>query len=131
MTNRGRFSLLATLPVLTTASPAKAAEFRGGVRQAPVPTLRMGDIVIVDDLGSDKVAGVREAIEAVGATPLYLAPCSPDLNPIERAFAKLKAILRKLGARTVDDLGRAIGNALDAFFPTECGNDLVDAGYSV
>ncbi len=91
----------------------------------------MGDIVIVDDLGSDKVAGVREAIQAVGATPLHLPPCSPDLNPIERVFAKLKAILRKLGARTVDDLWRAIGNAFDAFSPTECGNDLVDAGYSV
>ena len=76
-------------------------------------------------------AGVHEAIEAVGATPLYLPPYSPDLNPIEQVFAKLKAILRKVGARTVDDLWRAIGNALDEFSPTECRNYLVNAGYSV
>ena len=66
-----------------------------------------------------------------GATPLYLPPYSPDLNPIEQVFAKLKAILRKVGARTVDDLWRAIGNALDEFSPTECRNYLVNAGYSV
>ena len=71
------------------------------------------------------------AIEAVGATPLYLPPYGPDLNPIEPVFAKLKAILRRLGASTVDDLWRAIGNPLDEFSPTECRNHLVTAGYSV
>jgi len=107
------------------------ARFLAWVRQALVPTLSKGDIVIMDNLGSHKVAGVREAIEAVGATPLYLPPYSPALNPIEQVFAKLKAILRKVSARTVDDLWRAIGNALDQFSPTECGNYLVNAGYSV
>ncbi|MCZ6744562.1 MAG: IS630 family transposase [Alphaproteobacteria bacterium] len=107
------------------------ARFLAWVRQALVPTLSKGDIVIMDNLSSHKVAGVREAIEAVGATPLYLPPYSPDLNPIEQVFAKLKAILRTVGARTVDDLWRAIGNALDQFSPTECGNYLANAGYSV
>ena len=74
---------------------------------------------------------MREAIEAVGATPLYLPAYSPDLNPIEQVFAKLKATLRKIGARTVDDLWRAIGNALDEFSPAECRNYLANAGYSV
>ena len=85
----------------------------------------------MDNLSSHKIAGVREAIETVGATPLYLPPYSPDLNPIEQVFAKLKAILRKIGARTVDDLWRAIGNALDEFSSTECTNHLASAGYSV
>ena len=107
------------------------ARFLAWVQQALVPTLLKGDIVIMDNLGSHKVAGVREAIEAVGATPLYLPSYSPDLNPIEQVFAKLKAILRKVGARTVDELWRAIGNALDEFSPAECRNHLLDAGYSV
>ena len=107
------------------------ARFLAWVQQALVPTLLKGDIVIMDNLGSHKVAGVREAIEAVGATPLYLPSYSPDLNPIEQVFAKLKAILRKVGARTVDELWRAIGNALDEFSPAECRNYLLNAGYSV
>ena len=98
--------------------PINGASFLAWVQQALVPTLSAGDIVIMDNLSSHKVAGVHEAIEAVGATPLYLPPYSPDLNPIEQVFAKLKAILRKVGARTVDDLWRAIGNALDEFSPT-------------
>ena len=111
--------------------PINGASFLAWVQQALVPTLSAGDIVIMDNLSSHKVAGVHEAIEAVGATPLYLPPYSPDLNPIEQVFAKLKAILRKVGARTVDDLWRAIGNALDEFSPTECRNYLVNAGYPV
>ena len=111
--------------------PINGASFLAWVQQALVPTLSAGDIVIMDNLSSHKVASVHEAIEAVGATPLYLPPYSPDLNPIEQVFAKLKAILRKVGARTVDDLWRAIGNALDEFSPTECRNYLVNAGYSV
>ncbi len=107
------------------------ARFLAWVQQALVPTLSAGDIVIMDNLSSHKVAGVREAIEEVGATPLYLPPYSPDLNPIEQVFAKLKASLRKRGARTVDDLWAAIGDALDEFSATECGNYLVNAGYSV
>ncbi len=111
--------------------PINGACFLAWVRQALVPTLFAGNIVIMDNLSSHKVAGVREAIEAVAATPLYLPSYSPDLNPIEQVFAKLKAILRRVGARTVDDLWQAIGDALDEFSPTECRNYLVNAGYSV
>lgn len=107
------------------------ARFLAWVEQALVPTLSQGDIVIMDNLGSHKVAGVREAIQAVGATPLYLPSYSPDFNPIEQVFAKLKAILRKVGARTVDDLQKAIASALDEFSPTECSNYLANSGYSV
>lgn len=107
------------------------ARFLAWVKQALVPTLSEDDIVIMDNLSSHKVVGVREAIEAVGATPLYLPPYSPDLNPIEQVFAKLKAILRKIAARTIDDLWRAIGAALDHFPPTECRNYFANAGYSV
>ena len=107
------------------------ARFLAWVEQALVPALLEDDIVIMDNLGSHKVKGVREAIEAVGATPLYLPPYSPDLNPIEQVFAKLKANLRKVGARTVEDLWRAIGNALDEFPSAECRNYLLNAGYSV
>ncbi len=107
------------------------ARFLAWVEQALVPALLEDDIVIMDNLGSHKVKGVREAIEAVGATPLYLPPYSPDLNPIEQVFAKLKSILRKAGARTVEDLWRAIGNALDEFPAAECRNYLLNAGYSV
>ena len=105
--------------------------FLAWVEQALVPTLSPGDIVIMDNLGSHKVSGVREALEAVGAVPLYLPPYSPDFNPIEQVFAKLKAILRKVGARTVDDLWRAIANALDEYSPAEYRNYLANAGYSV
>ena len=107
------------------------ARFLAWVEQALVPALLEDDIVIMDNLGSHKVKGVREAIEAVGASPLYLPAYSPDLNPIEQVFAKLKANLRKIGARTVDDLWRAIGNALDEFPSAECRNYLLNAGYSV
>ena len=104
--------------------PINGASFLAWVQQALVPTLSAGDIVIMDNLSSHKVAGVHEAIEAVGATPLYLPPYSPDLNPIEQVFAKLKAILRKVGARTVDDLWRAIGNALDVAETTSSMQDI-------
>jgi transposase len=83
----------------------------------------------MDNLSSHKVKGVREAIEAVGATLRYLPPYSPDLNPIEQFFAKLKSLLRKAGARTLEALDRAIADALTRFSPTECANFLTDAGY--
>ncbi len=93
------------------------------------PTLAAGDIVVLDNLGSHKVAGVREAIEARGASLVYLPPYSPDLNPIEQAFAKLKALLRKIAARTVAALWDALGNILGRFTPQECANYLANAGY--
>ena len=104
--------------------------FLAWVEQALVPTLTPGDIVVMDNLGSHKVAGVREAIEAAGARVLYLPPYSPDLNPIEQVFAKLKGILRTVAARTVDALWDAIGAALDDFSAAECANYLRNAGYS-
>jgi transposase len=103
--------------------------FRAYVEQTLVPTLVPGDIVILDNLGSHKVAGVREAIEGCGATLVYLPPYSPDLNPIEQAFAKLKALLRKIAARTVASLWDAIGDLIDRFTPHECVNYLNNAGY--
>ena len=96
--------------------------FLAWVRQALVPTLTPGDIVIMDNLGSHKVAGIREAIEAAGATIRYLPPYSPDLIPIEQVFSKLKTILRRIAARSVDALERAIATALDEFSAAECRN---------
>jgi transposase len=103
--------------------------FRAYVEQFLAPTLAHGDIVIMDNLSSHKVAGVREAIEARGASLIYLPPYSPDLNPIEQAFAKLKALLRKAAPRTVEALWTVIGESLSAYSPSECANYLEDAGY--
>jgi transposase len=103
--------------------------FHAWVEQALAPTLGPGDIVIMDNLGAHKVAGVREAIEARGAQVLHLPPYSPDLNPIEQVFAKLKALLRTAAKRSIEALWAAIGQALDAFSPTECANYLANAGY--
>ena len=93
------------------------------------PTLSAGDIVVMDNLSSHKVAGVAEAIEAAGARVMYLPPYSPDLNPIEQLFAKLKALLRKAKERTIDNLWDRIGTLLDEFSAQECANYLVNSGY--
>jgi len=103
--------------------------FLAWVEQFLVPTLRKHDIVVMDNLSSHKVAGVREAIEATGATLRYLPPYSPDLNPIEQYFSKLKSLLRKTAARTLDDLTHAVANALSCFTQSECENFLSHAGY--
>jgi len=103
--------------------------FRADVEQVLAPTRGRGDGVIMDNLPAHKVQGVRKAIEAQGARLLYLPPCSPDLNPIEQVFAKLKRLLRTAATRTVDALWHAIGLALDAFSATECANYLAHAGY--
>jgi transposase len=102
--------------------------FRTYVEQVLAPTLAPGDIVILDNLGSHKVAGVREAIEARGASLVYLPPYSPDLNPIEQAFAKLKALLRKIAARTISAWD-ALGDIVARFTPEESANYLANAGY--
>jgi transposase len=104
--------------------------FRAYVEQFLAPTLVPGDIVIMDNLASHKVAGIREAIEASGASLLYLPPYSPDLNPIEQSFAKLKALIRKAAARSRDGLWNAIGRLLVRFAPQECANYFVEAGYA-
>jgi transposase len=99
------------------------------VEQLLAPSLQPGDIVVMDNLSSHKVDGVRRAIKAKGAFLLYLPPYSPDLNPIELAFSKLKALLRKAAARSVDELWRVIGDLLDQFSPQECQKFFRHAGY--
>jgi transposase len=105
--------------------------FLAYVQQHLVPTLRVDDIVVMDNLASHKTAGIRTAIEAAGAVLVYLPPYSPDFNPIEMVFAKLKALLRQWGERTRDALWRRIGKLLDEFSPQECANYFRHAGYSV
>jgi transposase len=105
------------------------ARFLAYVKQGLAPTLRPGDVVVMDNLSAHKVKGVRAAIEAQGARLLYLPPYSPDLNPIEHAFAKLKALLRRAAARSVEVLWQTIGQLLDAFSPAECAHYLAHAGY--
>jgi transposase len=109
--------------------PMNSAIFLTYVQRCLVPSLKGGDIVIMDNLKPHKAAGVREAIEAAGAKVLYLPPYSPDLNPIEMAFAKLKAMLRKAKERSIDTLWTRIGLLLDAFTPDECLSYLRHAGY--
>lgn len=111
--------------------PMDGESFRAYVEQFVVPILKPGDIVVMDNLASHKVAGVREAIEAAGAELRYLPPYSPDFNPIENAFAKLKAHVRKSAARTLDALERAAANALPQFKPDDCANFFAHAGYSL
>jgi len=94
------------------------------------PTLRPGDWVVMDNLSSHKVAGVREAIAARGAKLVYLPPYSPDFNPIENAFAKLKARLRQAEERTVEGLWSRMGEVLGQFSPAECRNDFRHGGYT-
>jgi transposase len=103
--------------------------FLAYVAQVLVPTLHPGDIVVMDNLSSHKIAGVREAIEAAGAELRYLPPYSPDLNPIEQAFAKLKALLRTAAKRTVEALWTAIGQLIASFSAQECRNYLRHCGY--
>jgi len=117
-----------TAPMLLDG-PMHGSAFRAYVKQVLVPELRPGDIVIMDNLPAHKVAGVREIIKAAGAELLYLPPYSPDFNPIEMAFSKLKALLRKTAARTVDELWDAVAQSLDAFTPIECANYFAASGY--
>ena len=104
--------------------------FLAYVRQVLAPTLRPGDVLAMDNLSVHKVAGVREAVEAAGATLLYLPPYSPDLNPIELAFSKLKRLLRSAAERTTEGLWRAIGSVLDRFTPDECRRYFGRCGYA-
>ena len=103
--------------------------FETYVDKVLAPELRPGDVVIMDNLSSHKGPRVRELIEAAGASLLYLPPYSPDFNPIEKAFAKLKALLRKAAARTLQALWAAIGRLVDDFTPAECANYFSAAGY--
>jgi transposase len=109
--------------------PINGDWFEAYVAQVLAPTLRPGDIVIMDNLSSHKRASVQAMIEARGAQLRFLPPYSPDFNPIEMAFAKLKALLRKAAERTVDGLWAAIGRLVDVFTPQECTNYFAAAGY--
>jgi len=115
---------------LVVDGPLDGPTFLAYVRQQLVPTLRAGDVVVMDNLSVHKVAGVREAIEAVGARLVYLPPYSPDFNPIEQAFAKLKWLVRSAKERTVDGLWNLLGRLVDSFSPTECRNYLRHSGYA-
>jgi transposase len=117
-----------TAPFVVDA-PIDRRIFETYVETQLAPTLEQGDIVIMDNLPAHKVHGVRQAIEAAGASLRYLPPYSPDFNPIEMAFAKLKALLRAAAARTIPDLWQAIADALRRFTPQECANYLAAAGY--
>lgn len=110
--------------------PINGKSFLAYVEQMLVPTLSPGDIVIIDNLGSHKGLAVRRAIRAAGAKLFFLPPYSPDLNPIEQVFAKLKTILRKADARTVEATWRQIGQILEMFTAQECANYLLNAGYA-
>ena len=103
--------------------------FKAYVERLLAPSLKPRDIVVMDNLACHKVAGIREAIKARDAFLLYLPAYSPDLNPIEQAFAKLKALLRKAAARSKEELWNAIALALDQFSETECRNFILNAGY--
>ena len=115
---------------LVLDGPMSGKAFRAYVEQFLAPTLLPGDVVVMDNLAAHKVAGVRDAIAAVGASILYLPAYSPDLNPIEQIFAKLKALLRKATARTRETLWTIIGQLLHTFSPTECRNYLANSGYA-
>ena len=110
--------------------PIDGESFLAYVEQILAPTLKPGDIVIIDNLGSHKRKAMRRAIRAAGARLFFLPPYSPDLNPIEQVFAKLKALLRKAARRTIDATWRQIGTLLLAFSPAECANYFQNAGYA-
>jgi transposase len=109
--------------------PMNGKMFLAYVEQMLAPTLRPGDIVVLDNLPAHKVAGVKTAIRAAGASLMPLPPYSPDLNPIEQLFAKLKNLLRKAATRTRDALWDAIGRLLDEFTPDECRRYITNSGY--
>jgi transposase len=110
--------------------PMNGPIFLAYVRQCLAPTLKPGDIVVIDNLSAHKVEGVREAIEETGAELRYLPPYSPDLNPIEQSFAKLKSYLRKYREQTIPALYDRIGQAISSFSPIECTNYFKAAGYA-
>jgi len=110
--------------------PMNGEAFLAYVEQVLAPTLAQGDIVVMDNLSAHKPDVVRQAIERAGARLFFLPPYSPDFNPIEQAFAKLKALLRKAAARNIDDLWTAVAGLLDEFKPGECANYFTNSGYA-
>ena len=125
----GAFTLRGFIAPWVLDGPINRAAFETYVARVLVPGLRPGDIVVMDNLSSHKGPKVRELIAAAGAELHYLPPYSPDFNPIEMAFSKLKALLRKAAERTVNGLWNAIGRIIDLFRPVECQNYFIAAGY--
>lgn len=125
----GGFRLTGMTAPLVIDGPMTGAWFDTWVERALVPTLKPGDTVILDNLAAHKGAGARAAIEAAGARLLFLPPYSPDFNPIEMAFSKLKAHLRKAAERTIHGLWNAIGRIVNLYSPQECSNYFAAAGY--
>lgn len=134
----GHWRIVTMISAVRTTGPFAAATivgatdsdaFRTYVNQVLAPALRPGDVVVMDNLSPHKAGGVREAIEAVGATLRYLPPYSPDLNPIEHMWSKVKGTLRSIGARTVDALRDAIGTALETVTPGDCRGFFRGCGY--
>jgi transposase len=115
---------------LVIGGPINGESFAAYVGQVLVPTLKQGDIVVLDNLGSHKAAAVRLMIRAVGARVFFLPPYSPDLNPIEQVFAKLKYRMREAAERTVEHTWRRVGALLQTFPPNECANYLKNPGYA-
>ena len=115
---------------LVLDGPINGRAFTAWVEQHLAPTLQPGNVVILDNLGSHKGKAARAAIRAVGAHLLFLPPYSPDLNPIEQVFAKLKALLRKADERSIEATWRRVGQLLDQFSPDECARYLSHAGYA-
>ena len=126
----GALTLLGFIEPFVLDGPINRDAFEAYVEQVLVRELKPRHLVIMDNLSSHKGPKVRELIEAAGARLLYLPPYSPDFNPIENAFAKLKALLRKAAKRTVEGLWSSIGELLTAFKPTECRNYFAAAGYN-
>jgi transposase len=125
----GGLTLSGVIAPMLLDGPMDGECFLAWIEQMLAPLLKPGDIVVMDNLPAHKVAGVRQAIEARGAELAYLPPYSPDLNPIENGFAKLKAHVRKAAARTIDALEKAAATALMTFTPAECENFFLSAGY--
>jgi transposase len=110
--------------------PINGETFLAYVAQVLVPTLSKGDVVVLDNLGSHKGKAVRDAIRAAGAHLLFLPPYSPDLNPIEQVFAKLKHLMRQASERTIEAVWKRLGTLLDTYTATECANYFRNAGYA-
>ena len=110
--------------------PINGDLFRAYVEQVLVPTLSPGEVVVLDNLGSHKGKALRAAIRAAGAHLLFLPPYSPDLNPIEQAFSKLKYLMRQASERTTEAVWKRVGNLLDTYSPTQCANYFRNAGYA-
>lgn len=114
---------------MVTEGATDALVFRGFIEHFLVPVLRRGDVVVMDNLSSHKVSGVREAIEHAGAEVWYLPPYSPDFNPIEQAWSKVKSVIRSITPKTTRQLYRAIGDALRRITRRECQNYFANCGY--